>query len=507
MRRLIIAVTLLALAALPAAAEHRPPTATVTEAEIVAANWIALILHSQGHWGGAGTAALAEVRPFQRGGRLLGYLCRVEPQGFIIVSLRRELSPVKACSETSGLDPESDAGIADAIKLGMEQELDAIEVSVPSRATAGTAGAALEGDRHPAWDELGRSPDAFRQRLESDTVGMTLEQVGPLLTSSWHQDDPYHDRTPEHTCDGFPVNTPVGCVAIAGAQIMRYWAWPPYGIGVGRSDPYDWPNMPDTLKRPGSTPTQIDAVAELCVEIGFAVDMDYGCEESAAPLANVPGKDMLDAYEDYFRYDSAAGFLARGSLPAALWFNLIKSDLNKNRPVHYITDGSAWWKPLSGGHSMVCDGWRETGSLRLVAMNYGAGPDEQCDGHACNFWYSLDEPLPTAKYASLEMIITGLRPVQALGATLSGSYTARLFPYRYFDQNATGGSATFEPGQLLQFLAGTKVRCTSTSGGSIRFRGSTGATTRLFTGGDEARGIRIWNGHVDLQGGGSLKLY
>ena len=71
---------------------------------------------------------------------------------------------------------------------------------------------------------------------------------------------------------------------MAAATLSALWtvsrAWPPYGVGQ-YDDDYDWPSMPDDIT--GNSPAvQIDAVAELCYEVGKAAGTDYGCSESTA---------------------------------------------------------------------------------------------------------------------------------------------------------------------------------------------------------------------------------
>ena len=63
--------------------------ATTDEAMTVAANWITLIIHQKGDWGGSQTAEVQELQKFKRGDRELGYFCRVKPTGFIVVGQRQ----------------------------------------------------------------------------------------------------------------------------------------------------------------------------------------------------------------------------------------------------------------------------------------------------------------------------------------------------------------------------------------------------------------------------------
>ena len=63
---------------------------------------------------------------------MLGYFVPVEPAGFVVVSLRRELEPVKAYSDESDLDTAVDVGPAALIKDGMARILDAVETEAGS---------------------------------------------------------------------------------------------------------------------------------------------------------------------------------------------------------------------------------------------------------------------------------------------------------------------------------------------------------------------------------------
>ncbi len=86
--------------------------ATRNEALTVASNWITMIIQKKGDWGGSETAEIDEIHEFKRGERVLGYLFRVKPRGYIIVPLRKEMAPVKAYSAKSDLDPESEEEMA-----------------------------------------------------------------------------------------------------------------------------------------------------------------------------------------------------------------------------------------------------------------------------------------------------------------------------------------------------------------------------------------------------------
>ncbi|HIE31875.1 MAG TPA: hypothetical protein EYP67_05790 [Methanosarcinales archaeon] len=456
--------------------------ATMDDAQAVAKNWITLIIEKKGGWGGSETAEVAEIQEFKRDEQVIGYFCHVEPQGFIVISLYKQLAPVKAYSATCDLDPESEKGMADLIKGGMGRILDQIEVKIGKidLASIESLEDTFEINYQRSWEEL-----------ESDAIiTMNYQEGEVLLSSRWHQGPPYNEHCPDLGCTD-PANgrAVVGCVATASSQIMRYWNWPPYGVDAPYSDHYDWPNMLDRVTTL-STSEQINAVAELCREVGIAEDMHYGCDESWTQYYEVD-----DALEDHFRYSTNCNWRDRDDYSAVEWFNIMKSDLNANRPVQYRVED----------HQIVADGWQEIGSpvIRQYHMNYGWGwTGTFPDGN--NTWYTLDA-LHLGHYYKEKMLVD-IFPAQALYGSLSGTYARQSFPYRYFDRDATGDSATFEAGQNLQFLPDITVTCTSATGNSIRFEGSSSQNTRLFTRGDRTKGIRIYDGSVKLNRYGSIQF-
>ena len=476
----------------------RADMATMDEALTAARNWVTLIIQKKGTWGGYETAEVEGIQEFKRGRRLIGYFCRVKPKGHIVISLRKELAPIKIYSAACDLDPECEEDMADLVKGKMERILDEIERQVGPVTSARTEEVSriLDIDYRPVWAELSGNIKSFEEGLESGAIEMDYQESQVLLSSSWHQRPPYNNDCPNEGCSWpdfgyFNQNAVVGCVATASAQIMRYWCWPPYGVESPYGDYYDWPNMPNRLTT-SSPMDQINAVAELCHEVGVAEDMHYDCDGSGTQYYEVD-----DALEDHFRYSTNCDWRDRENYDAGEWFDLIKEQLNWNRPLQYRVED----------HHIVADGWQEDVSgepcLRQYHMNYGWG--RRCgDPNGCNTWYCLDA-LHLGDYDKEKMLV-GIYPAQALGSSLSGTYSRQSFPYRYFDRDAAGSSATFEAGQYLQFLPRVTAKCTSTTGDYIRIVGSSSLNTRLFTRGDRSKGGRIYNGGIRLYNNGGIKF-
>jgi hypothetical protein len=479
MRKLIITILILGLGstALQAGATIESERVGLEEAAAVARSWVALITQKTGAWGGSQVAQVEECREIRREQRTLGYFCRVIPTGYVVTSLYRVLTPVKFYSEVSDLDPQLNEGMADLVKVVLERALHGIEQTPPEALES-----ILETDYRLSWRELSRATKA--------AVEMNYAEGQIMLSTSWDQGNPYWQDVPApppgSTCPN--PHCFVGCSATAMAQIMRYWAWPPYGVSVPYSDTYDWRNMPDDVQ--GTSPqAEIDAVAELSSEAGLAANMSYCAGGECGSAAGTV--DSMNGLTGSFRFATDATREERRLYAnTAAWFDMIQGDLNANRPVFYEIPG----------HSIVVTGWREVGTDKEVHVNYGWGGMH--DG-----WYTLEYEIPGADPDwQWEKAIKNGRPAQALGSALAGTYSrVSSFPYRYFDRDTVATSATFSAGQNLQFLPGVKVVATG-SGSLIRFEGSTGYTTRLFSDGDNTKGIKLDNGTIKLSQNGGIRI-
>ncbi len=500
MRRYIFILLAITLAA---AAPVTAQIVTIDEARTVAENWITMIVEFTGSWGGAPSAVVGEIEELRRGGRLLGYWCHIEPDGHIVVSLRRELAPVKAYSATWDGDPSCDGDIVDIITYGITVAHDFIEErvgpveTVPTEAVERLAEFSYRG----AWNLLEQTPDAFLQELRLNSILTNYEEGGVILTTNWDQISPYNLFCPydsDCTKPWYEGRCATGCTATAAAAVMKYWCWPPYGSGYPYNDPYNWTYMPDSLST-SSPQYQIDAVANLMSEIGLGCLMQY-CQDDDCGSGAWP-EDMVVAYEDYFRYDPDLHMLYLVDYTQVEWFELIKEQLNVNRPIQYgIT-----------GHSVVIDGYQHFMEVRLYHINYGWGGS--VGEAACwdpyretgsNTWYTLCAMPCTFD----EDMIAGIQPDVSLDPLLGPIYGNNpSFPYRYVNVDATGNDVTFSAGQLIQFLPGVDILCTSMTGSAIKIFGAPELHTRLFTRGDQTKGVRIENGGIALYGGGGVRLY
>lgn len=186
------------------------------------------------------------------------------------------------------------------------------------------------------------------------------EEVSPLLVTDkgeimWDQGEPYYNMCPY--VKGYRCVT--GCVATAMAQIMKYWGAPAQGIGThsyelnGQTVSFDfgattfkWDKMLVNYSAGTHSQEEADAVAELMLACGVAVEMSYDPNGSGALSQLVP-----QALIDYFGYNENMSFLQRELYTSEEWTDLLKNELTSGRPVYY--SGAS----LEVGHAFVLDGY------------------------------------------------------------------------------------------------------------------------------------------------------
>ncbi|MFH2054806.1 MAG: C10 family peptidase [bacterium] len=358
------------------------------EADQVCRNWLVQAEETTGEWTGSGLLEIASVELLGNDNNTLGRLFHIAPQGFVVVPALREMPPVLAYSDITNLQASDEGGMIALITEILTQRLAMYEQFYGSLAAPqpNTGERLFQTDYAAQWERLTLPTAQFRATL-AEKGARDSRGVGPLLTTAWHQNSPYYNDCPW----GDGGRTVVGCVATAAAQILAYWQWPPEGQGTHSyywsgdnscggstagqtlqavySDPYDWSNIPDNCSG-GCSIAQQDALAELCYEVGVAFNMDYGHCGSGAYTA-----DAASVFPNYFHYDpTTISVEDRSSYDAEGWFAMIVHEGNIGRPLQYRIYS----------HSIVCDGWRVSGSFDQYHMNYGWGGSQ-------NAWYTIDD--------------------------------------------------------------------------------------------------------------------
>ncbi len=261
------------------------------------------------------------------------YVFNNDAGGFVIIAGDDAVTPVLGYTSTGSFDAENlPDGLKDLLK-SYERQIAAL------------------GDNYVA-------------NRTATRAAFTGEKL--LNTAKWNQSNPFNKYTPN--------NYVTGCVATAGAIVMKHHGYPAKGTGshsytwngqdltANFEHDYDWANMP--TKYTVGNDVAFDGVARLMSDLGVAVEMQYAEGGSAASMEN-----LVTALKKYFGYSKYTRQLAMADLGAEVWNGRLRAEIDANRPVLYSASDSN-----NGGHSFVIDGYKD----ESFSVNWGWGG--YCDG-------------------------------------------------------------------------------------------------------------------------------
>lgn len=261
------------------------------------------------------------------------YVFNNDAGGFVIIAGDDAVTPVLGYTSTGSFDAENlPDGLKDLLK-SYERQIAAL------------------GDNYVANQTATRA--AF-----------TGEKL--LNTAKWNQGNPFNKYTPN--------NYVTGCVATAGAIVMKHHGYPAKGTGshsytwngkdltANFEHTYDWASMPD--KYDGTNDAAFDGVARLMADLGVAVEMNYAKDGSGSYIGN-----LVTALQKYYGYSKLSHLMAIEDVGAEAWNGRLHEEIDANRPVLYAASD-----PAGGGHAFVIDGYKD----ESFSVNWGWGG--YCDG-------------------------------------------------------------------------------------------------------------------------------
>lgn len=332
------------------------------------------------------------------------YVVNFLPEGWVIVSGRKETRPILAFSYTGSLSLDK---ATPPFLMWTQYYSSEISLAISDKKLA----------QHGDWSALLNG-----YSLKKGNVRSLL----PILTSTWNQDWPYNDSCPADAA-GPHGRTYAGCVATAMGQLLYYFRYPEHGMGSYSYEcpgygtlsadfslaSYDWSAMSDAIDR--SNPE----IAKLLYHLGISVDMQYGPDGSG--MYNHKAAYSL---RTYFGLNPGTCYLYRDSTNLN-WDSVIIDHLDRRIPLYY----AGWSVPNINGHAFVCDGYQDS---TLFHFNFGWGGNT--DGY-----YSIDPLMPGGSNFNLaqELIINATpyqpgNPYPSIGCQ-SGS------TLRSFDGSLTDG--------------------------------------------------------------------
>ena len=194
-----------------------------------------------------------------------------------------------------------------------------------------------------------------------DTIKWS-QDVNANYDTTTHIDYTLHGKEYNKKCPTFynvyHGHNIVGCVATAVGQVMRYWKWPHSAIvpeemldTIGTTSgavlhEYNWDIMPCQLSN-SSSDIEVDEVAGLLRDVGYAVKMSYKCKSSGANMDTT-----ARVLRTIFGYSPNTKHHNKG----INWVNKLKNELDNGRPILYC----AYRKDTLNkyhGHTFVLSGY------------------------------------------------------------------------------------------------------------------------------------------------------
>lgn len=293
------------------------------------------------------------------------YVFNNDAGGFVIIAGDDAVTPVLGYTSTGAFDAENlPDGLKDLLK-SYERQIAAL------------------GDNYVANQTATRA--AF-----------TGEKL--LKTAEWNQMAPFNKYTPS--------NYVTGCVATAGAIVMKHHGYPAKGTGshsytwngktltANFGHDYDWASMP--VKYDGTNDADFDGVARLMADLGVAVEMNYAKDGSGSYIG-----DLVTALQKYYGYSKLSHLMAIEDVGAEAWNGRLREEIDANRPVLYAASD-----PARGGHAFVIDGYKD----ESFSVNWGWGG--YCDGfYQIGALNPESEGMPTGdKYNVGQSAVFGMEP-------------------------------------------------------------------------------------------------
>lgn len=343
-------------------------------------------------------------------GQTIYYVVYLQPSGFVIVPGDDRVEPIICFAPVGRYDPSDDNPLGALVsrdvpgRIAAVRALQAAADTTTQKKDRNNKETALQKASLKAqskWSDLQRYDNMVGTLGMS---GISEVWVAPFVLSTWDQTTVdnispeyggiscYNYYTPPFTTpNGDPYNYPIGCVAAAMSQLMRFHQYPTAGVGPlwfqievdggapqwqslrggdGAGGPYVWSAMvlqPDN----GITDPQRQAIGALCFDAGVSIEMSYRSSGSSASLM-----DAVLQLEDTFNYSNAIyGWNNNNNIGAGL-NGMVNPNLDAGCPVAFSV------RRAYGGHVLICDGYGYNASTLYHHLNMGWSG-------SYNAWYNL----------------------------------------------------------------------------------------------------------------------
>ena len=370
---------------------------------------------------GRAVAGVDEVEDPATGTQLR--VVRFEGGGFVVLSADDLVDPVLAFSETGdGLVVDENNPFWALLRGDIAAREAAAGVERGEKAETKGGGTATRGAKSAEptaaqrkWADLLETAEAKGSTRAAVAAPSDL-RVDSFVDSRWNQST--HNNYPSgQKCYNYytPNNYVCGCVATAGAQIMRYWQWPQTSVAAGtrtcyvdnssvsktmQGGIYNWASMP-LVPEDGVTDAQCQAIGKLTYDIGVSVGMNWRSGGSSSSILG-----LVLRFQDTFGYANAVAARFDDGHPFSLaeLKAVVIPNCDRRAPVGLGVADTA-----NHGHAVLADGYGWTDGAFCIHVNCGWGG-------AGDAWYV---PPDIEDYTILDEIVFNVFPEQT-GSILSG---------------------------------------------------------------------------------------
>lgn len=309
-----------------------------------------------------------------RNGTVVAYVFHLNPRGYIMISAEDYLPPVKIYSLKNNFGKEG----KELEEFVFNQYAHIIEKVKNSEIDPGLWFDERNKRNFKRLSRVSRpftheSPDPEQPPYRPGISAPRVEEVLPLVTTTWSQREPYNLKCPMVNGE----RSVTGCVATTFAQIMKYYQYPSAGrysrsyisdshqlpVTTSFDHPYHWDRMLNAYPDPDTgTGDQRDAISQLMFDVGVALNMDYAPDGSGASSTWA-----VSSFPAYFDYSREILKVSRIGWDDAGWFQLAKDQVDAGLPVALSI------YRVGAGHMVVIDGYRISNGADTFHINMGWG--------------------------------------------------------------------------------------------------------------------------------------
>lgn len=365
------------------------------------------------------------------GGKGRFHVVSLDGGGFVAMASDTDDRPVLAFSESSQFKADEANPLMELLRrdaAGREATRERRRRAKPAKTDA----------HRTSWRRLRGGANTARARVRAGAAATAASQtasrsliddprIDPLVQSRWNQ-----SNVKNKPCYNYytPFNYLCGCVATAGAQIMRYHRFPvdpveqkSFIIGIDaylyerstRGGTYEWDNMPlDPANETSLSDAQRQAIGHLTYDLGVACTMYYG-----SSLSDAPTYMLRNAYLDYFGYSSAECVVFDHdayslSYTTERLMDAVVPSLDAGLPVALHIG------PWEGAHAVVADGYGYAGvsDENVFFLHINVGWSGTSDAWYAPPNFELDAN-PDHQYDLVTIVVYNIKPENGDGKSIA----------------------------------------------------------------------------------------